>query len=176
MNRILLVILIPILLFPESTITIKGKVIDDISKEPIVGANVFIEDSRYGDATDSNGNYSIENIRPGVYNLSCSLIGYFKQSKTITIDEKLTEINISFDLEPFKRIPITIPDSLKEYHDIMSSFSSDQKLRIQIDSIDSNLQYVYLTFENKCNYPIFLRRTRPRRITVISSIESLYIG
>lgn len=86
MNRILLLLLVPILLFPENTVTLKGKVINNVTKEPIIGANVLIEGSRNGDATDTNGNYKIENIVPGIYNLRCALIGYIQQSKTIMVE------------------------------------------------------------------------------------------
>jgi len=156
MKRIILILFIPILLFPEGTVTIKGKVIDSNSKKPIYSAVVNIYNSQYGDATDTNGNYIIENVKPGEYNLFCSVIGYYRQSKIISIDGELPRINIDFDMEMFKTIPVIIPDSLKEYHCLMSSLGSEQKLHIKIDSISSDFKYVFISFENLSDYPIYL--------------------
>lgn len=55
---------------------IYGKVVDRQTKEPLIGANVIIIQSQMGSATDLNGNYSIEKIPGGVYNVKISMIGY----------------------------------------------------------------------------------------------------
>jgi outer membrane receptor for ferrienterochelin and colicin len=67
---------------------LSGKVIDAKTKEPIIGANVFLIGTNFGAATDINGNFMILNIPPGTYDVKVSFIGY--QSKTI----KLVKINI----------------------------------------------------------------------------------
>ena len=42
---------------------IKGTVKDNESKEPLIGANVYIEGTTKGSATDINGTYFINNKR-----------------------------------------------------------------------------------------------------------------
>src|ERR1041385_2424402 len=48
--------------------TIKGKVIDAKSAEPLPSVNVTIKGTYYGAVTDFDGNFTIPNINPGKYN------------------------------------------------------------------------------------------------------------
>jgi outer membrane receptor for ferrienterochelin and colicin len=63
--------------------TIKGKIFNNLNNEPIPFANVIIEGTNMGAASDLEGNYSISNLSPGIYNVICSTIGY----KTSRISE-----------------------------------------------------------------------------------------
>lgn len=58
--------------------TLRGKVIDSYTKIPIIGASVIIIDSNplKGDATNQDGNFRIEQVLPGRYNLKISYLGY----------------------------------------------------------------------------------------------------
>jgi hypothetical protein len=53
-----------------------GKVIEYKSNRPLIGANVFIEGYRIGDATDTDGIFKIENVPVGSYTIRFSYIGY----------------------------------------------------------------------------------------------------
>ncbi|MCD6166752.1 TonB-dependent receptor [bacterium] len=55
---------------------IVGYVTDADSGEPLPGANVIIEGTTMGAATDLEGYYIILNVPPGVYTLVASMIGY----------------------------------------------------------------------------------------------------
>lgn len=59
---------------------IKGAVTDATNNETIPFANVFIEQIKSGVATDFDGNYKIENLKPGVYNITYSFVGYNTKS------------------------------------------------------------------------------------------------
>ena len=59
---------------------IKGAVTDATNNETIPFANVFIEQIKSGVATDFDGNYEIENLKPGVYNITYSFVGYNTKS------------------------------------------------------------------------------------------------
>ncbi|MEE4177582.1 MAG: TonB-dependent receptor [Bacteroides sp.] len=56
--------------------SISGKVVDQKTGETIIGANVIIEGTIIGAATDLNGNFRIENLSPGTYNIQVSFISY----------------------------------------------------------------------------------------------------
>ena len=59
--------------------TIKGKVVDAQTREPIAFANVIVErdNNQIGSATtDFDGNYIIKPIPPGIYNLKVAFVGY----------------------------------------------------------------------------------------------------
>jgi len=61
---------------------IKGKVIDLSTNEPIISANVVINNGNKGTSTDLEGNYEITGLEPGFYTVSVSYLGYMPQSKT----------------------------------------------------------------------------------------------
>ena len=77
--------------------TIKGTITDAQTGEAMIGANVFLERTSYGAASDSKGMYTIQNIVPLSYTLVVSYIGYeqYRQQvavagdKTITVDIKM---------------------------------------------------------------------------------------
>jgi len=53
-----------------------GRVVDKDTNEPIVGANVFLKDYNIGAATDIYGNYLINDIPPGIYDIKVTYVGY----------------------------------------------------------------------------------------------------
>ncbi|GAA4275896.1 TonB-dependent receptor [Aquimarina mytili] len=55
--------------------------VTDQTGQPILGASVFLEGTEKGAQTDFDGNYRIENITPGSYNLIVSYVGFETQTK-----------------------------------------------------------------------------------------------
>ena len=70
-------------LFAGVTGKVVGKVTDAQTGEALIGANILIEGTTLGAATDLEGNYLILNIPPGTYQVKVSYIGY----ETVTISE-----------------------------------------------------------------------------------------
>ena len=58
---------------------IAGRVIDQPTRESLIGVNVVIEGTNQGSITDADGNYVIINVRPGMYTLIFSYVGYQTQ-------------------------------------------------------------------------------------------------
>jgi len=82
---------------------IAGHLVDAQTREPLPGASVVIEGTRLGAAANLEGYYFINNVSPGTYTLSVSLVGYQKaivknvQVKidlTTTLDVKLSSVSI----------------------------------------------------------------------------------
>ena len=65
-----------VFLFGQEKGLITGTVNDLKSGEPLAGVNVMVKGTYYGDATDTNGNYIIESVNKGTYNIEASIIGY----------------------------------------------------------------------------------------------------
>ncbi len=63
-------------LFAQKGGTLTGAVIDGETGEPVIGGNVYFENTALGAATDLDGNYIIFNIPAGSYTLIVSVIGY----------------------------------------------------------------------------------------------------
>ena len=77
--------------FAGNTGKIAGVVKDDQTGEALVGANVVIEGTTQGAATNLDGYYVILNIPPGKYTLSASGVGYTKKSfSNVTVSIDLT--------------------------------------------------------------------------------------
>ncbi|HAB54530.1 MAG TPA: TonB-dependent receptor [Ignavibacteriales bacterium] len=74
---------------------ISGVVRDASTSEVLIGANVLIEGTTIGAATNVEGYYVILNVPPGSYNLRASMVGYAPkviQQVRVSIDQT-TEIN-----------------------------------------------------------------------------------
>lgn len=55
---------------------VSGTVTDAGNKEPLIGASVLLEGTKFGARTDIEGNYNILNIPPGTYRVKASYVGY----------------------------------------------------------------------------------------------------
>lgn len=62
--------------------SITGKVVDKLTREPIIGANVIIIGTDIGSAADINGEFSIDNLPVGNYQIRVTSIGYSSSVKT----------------------------------------------------------------------------------------------
>ena len=60
--------------------TIKGKVIDDKTEKPLVGASVVIIETKQGDITDDSGNFTVENIDKEDITIKVTYVGYQSDS------------------------------------------------------------------------------------------------
>ena len=87
---------------------ISGIVKDKKTGEPLIGANVKIEGTSFGAATDIDGKYFIINIQPGEYALQVSMVGYapakvtgvrVQTDLTTTIDVELSETVLQLNQE-----------------------------------------------------------------------------
>jgi hypothetical protein len=70
-----------------------GIVKDEVTKEPLIGANVLILGTNIGAASDLDGRYVILNIPPGTYSVQVSSLGYTKviaQEVEIIVDRTTT--------------------------------------------------------------------------------------
>src|SRR5436190_22799711 len=89
--------------------SIKGKVIDQATKEPIPFANVVAEMNGTmvaGDQTDFDGNFHIKPLNPGEYDVKVSIVGYGTKmvAKVVVSVDKITfldkgELNLSKGVE-----------------------------------------------------------------------------
>ncbi|MGB2014001.1 MAG: carboxypeptidase-like regulatory domain-containing protein, partial [Flavobacteriales bacterium] len=65
--------------------TIRGKLTDGQNGDVLIGANVIIQDPYKGVMCDLDGNYSIENLPFGTYEVTGSFIGYTAQTVQVTV-------------------------------------------------------------------------------------------
>lgn len=80
--------------------TIKGKIVDAKTNEPLTGASVMIVGTTSGAAADLDGYFLIRNVKAGSYTLSASYVAYLPQTKTNVSVKEGEEVELNFLLEP----------------------------------------------------------------------------
>ncbi len=72
--------------------SIKGRILDSKTLEPLPFANVFLNNTTIGTVTDTNGDYLLKNIeQEGTYELVISFVGYESAKVRVTVGK--TELN-----------------------------------------------------------------------------------
>jgi hypothetical protein len=103
---LIILFVFPTLSLSQSKGKISGKIIDKDSGELIIGANILIEGTTQGAASDIDGIFSIENVAEGSYSLVISYISYsktrisdvfVKRNETTTLNVALQSESISVD-------------------------------------------------------------------------------
>lgn len=93
-----LLVLLPA--FAQAQGRIAGSILDGKSKDPLVAANVFIQGTNYGAATDLKGDFVIASVPVGDYKLVVRYIGY--QEKIVDVSVKVDEttlVEIAMDFQ-----------------------------------------------------------------------------
>jgi iron complex outermembrane receptor protein len=143
----LLILIIPFLSSYGQTASIKGKVISD-KAQPVIGANLILSGTNFGDASDIKGNFEIRNIPFGVYNLEASCIGYGKRIiKNITVNQSTKSFTIVLKETAFETEQVIISASKYEQklQDITAStaiIQPDYINRRNFISFDDMLRYI----------------------------------
>jgi len=75
--------------------TVRGTVLDSVTNEPLIGANVFVPGTALGGVTDREGAYRLAGLPEGRVNLKFSYIGYMSREVEITTTaDATTPLNI----------------------------------------------------------------------------------
>ena len=91
-NRIIalcLFFLFSIQIFAGTTGKLSGQVVDVATGEPLIGANIMIDNTGFGASTDLDGFYVIIGLPPGKYSVTANYLSYR--------DIQVTEVRISVD-------------------------------------------------------------------------------
>jgi len=95
---------------------ISGKIIDKKSGEELIGVSVSIEGTNIGAATDVEGKFTINNVKPGTYTLNVSYVGYNKKQLTGIIVKagETTAINIAIEESTKQLNEVVVQAELKK--------------------------------------------------------------
>ncbi len=101
-------------LFAGTTGKIVGRVTDKETGDPLPGANIVIEGTTMGAASDVDGYYVILNVPPGTYTLTCSYVSYqTMRVENVRVDaDRTTEVN--FALSPATIVTEVVEVTAKE--------------------------------------------------------------
>src|ERR1043165_476464 len=120
--------------------TIKGKVIDKDSRQPLFGVNVLVLNTNppIGASTDAEGNFKIENVNIGRQNLKFTYVGYEDAvvNELLLISAKELTVNIEMQekVTNMKEVEVVVQrDKAKANNDFAPisarSFSSEEMNR-----------------------------------------------
>ncbi len=90
---------------PVTSQSVKGKIagrlVDAETGSPLIGANVIIQGTNLGAASDLDGNYLIHAVPPGSYTLVVMMMGYSRIviSDVVVTANQVTKINVSLKPE-----------------------------------------------------------------------------
>lgn len=100
----------------EAFYVVKGKVIDKNTKAPLQGASVFAQNSTFGEATNTDGNFTLK-IPSGGYSLVASYTGYENESVRISNSSSQND-SLVFELTPKEKsletVTIAISNEVKD--------------------------------------------------------------
>ena len=78
-------LLAPQLSAQDATGTIRGRVLDAASQQPLSSVNVVIVGTTRGAVSQNDGSYLLVNVTPGTQTVRASRIGYTPQAQTVTV-------------------------------------------------------------------------------------------
>jgi outer membrane receptor for ferrienterochelin and colicin len=124
--------------------TISGVVTDATTGETVIGANVVIQGTTVGAATDIDGKFTIANVKPGTYNLQVTFVTYKAHVIPDVVVEsgKKTDIQVQMqeDVSELQEVVITgtreinndlaLIDAIKESKLVVSGISAEQITRL----------------------------------------------
>ena len=132
----------------EGTARITGRVTEAHSGKPIVGANVLLQGTMLGAATDNAGRFVVGGVSASTYTVTVSAIGYKKEAQTVRVAPG-QEVVLAFSLEEtvllMDGVAVTASRYQQSVNDIPVSLSlvpSQELDDRNITSVDQALRYV----------------------------------
>lgn len=126
-----LLFFVPIFSFGQDNSIIKGKVFNAITNESIPFANIVIQGTTTGATSDIDGNYEIKNLKPGLYNLEISYIGFKRKNifeiQTFNYKPVFVNIGLEEDVKNLEAVEI-----------VAESFRKTEESPVSLRSISAN--------------------------------------
>ena len=118
--------------------TVKGVVFDESNGESVPFANVVLDGTRHGCATDINGFYLINKIPAGQYTLRVRFIGYEDFSQEVTVQNGKIQ-TVTIKLKPTAQVldAVVITDSKSEERRMQTQVSVEKITASQIQQMPS---------------------------------------
>ena len=125
--------------FCQSTIKLYGTIKDQQTNKPLFGANVVVEGTGVGAASDERGFYFLENLFVGFYSVSVSHIGYMPSRVTdvrIPGDQPV-QLNIQLTPNPIEMqgIIVTAPRRENQPEANVTIISQSELVRKNVQSV-----------------------------------------
>ena len=151
----------------------KGYVVDKLTGEPLIGANVVISGTNLGSSTDMTGSFFINNIPQSNYSVKVSYLGYSVFNLRLEIVEKQTAtLIVPLDVEEIQVGEVTVTAQQQGQMAAINqqlSTSATRKTEIYSDVYAKELS---TTFEVKTKNTIPSDNT-PHKVTISKQVLPL---
>ena len=121
--------------FAASTGKIAGQITDGETGEPLPGANVVIEGTSMGTASNMDGYYTILNVSPGTYSLKVTMIGY--REVTVKNVEVQIDLTTNIDVEMYQEAMGMDEIVVEAKRPVVVKDISSSELNVSSDKIES---------------------------------------
>lgn len=126
----------------EQTASIKGVVTVEQSGEPAAGINVGLINTTFGDGTDANGHYRIDQIPPGTYTIIFSAVGFSDIRETVRVSKgQVLMLNKTITSESLEMQEVEIVGRRAETYKVNYSFTAT-KVATPINEIPQSISVV----------------------------------
>jgi iron complex outermembrane receptor protein len=106
--------------------SVSGTVTDFETGDPLPGANVLIQGTTQGTATDVNGRYTLDGVANGSYNLVATFVGYESTVKVLIV--RGSSVTLNFDL--------TFANQALDALEVFASRAIDRETPVAATTID----------------------------------------
>ena len=138
----------------HAQINIHGKIVDIETNDPVIGANIRIDNSLAGCSTNSEGEFNINNLSSGKHTLSITHLSY--EPLSITADDEQKELDIRMH-ESYMNIGQVVVTGTGTHHRMTDSpvpvavITSKDLNNSGISTLDEALQKLTPSFSSMTN-------------------------
>lgn len=186
-STIFIIIMSMLIPLNAQTGNFSGRVVDIQSGEYLPGANIMLEGTNYGGASDREGNFWVTAIPDGDYVLLVRYIGYddyqsdisIESGKTVSVDVQLSTNYIEMDdivVEGVRQGQIKALSMQREANTIKNVVSREQMEQfpdVNIAEVLQRLPGVYIDRSQGDGRYVLIRGTEPRLSTITVNGEAL---
>ena len=130
---------IPFLVFAQATIS--GKVSDATTQEILMGATVRLSDAALGTTTDWEGNFVLNSLTPGSYDLVVSYVGYQPFHQIVTVNNQPLQLSIALTKTTFRTDEVMVT-ATRANERTGTTFTNVSKEEIQERNFGQDLPYL----------------------------------
>jgi len=127
---LLLTLALPFCVFAQNTYNISGKVVSKSDNSTLPGANVILEGTTYGNATNINGKFTVSDVPAGKYKLKISYVGYTSKVISINLDHNINVGTVALSNYEFSK-EVIVSAKRAEFRKTPVAFASIDKQQIQ---------------------------------------------
>lgn len=112
-------------------VTVSGQVTDADTGDALPGANVVIEGTTMGTATDQNGRYSISGVPNGTHTLTATFVGYDEKEEVVTVrgDDVTVNFSLNFTSQALEALEVFASRAVERETPV--AFTNVDKVQIQ---------------------------------------------